>query len=117
VLVVEDQLSIRSVLAEYLAGEGYSTTAAPDIRVARAFLATVVPAVIVFDLMLPGQNGLDFLRERRSDDVLSAIPVVAISAGGGEQLARAERLGADACLAKPFDLDALSAVVRAVCAR
>ena len=68
--------------------------------------------MIVLDLMLPGRSGWDFLRERSATAQLAAIPVLVISAAPHALLLEAKELGADAFLSKPFDLDALSTLVR-----
>jgi CheY-like chemotaxis protein len=62
--------------------------------------------------MLPDKTGWAFLRERQLDPVLSAIPVVVISAATRERLEQAGQLGADALLSKPFDLSDVTQVVR-----
>jgi DNA-binding response OmpR family regulator len=113
VLVVEDEPVIRELLVEHLAEEGFEPQAAGSIAEARSHLAGVDrPALILLDLMLPGESGAAFLRERSSDPGLAAIPVLVISAAGEEQLLEAKDLGGNAFLSKPFDLGLLSAVVR-----
>jgi CheY-like chemotaxis protein len=111
VLVIEDERAIRELLVEYLAGEGYAVEGAGSIPEAAARIASQPPALIVLDLMLPGRSGWDFLRERRADPRLSAIPVVVISAAPVDRLQEAKALGSSAFLSKPFDLDALGGLI------
>jgi DNA-binding response OmpR family regulator len=111
VLIVEDDRMIRNVLDEHLSGDGYRTDLARTISEARARIAANPPSLIVLDLMLPGPSGSDFLRERQTNRALANIPVVVISAAPQKRLLEAKELGADAFLSKPFDLDALSALI------
>jgi CheY-like chemotaxis protein len=112
VLVVEDEPVIRELLVENLAEEGYQPLAAANVAEARQHIAEHPPALIMLDLMLPGESGWAFLRQRRMDPQLASIPVLVISAAGQDQLLEAKELGGDAFLSKPFDLAVLSAVVR-----
>jgi DNA-binding response OmpR family regulator len=112
VLMVEDEPLIRDLVIDRLAEDGFAPTGVGSIAEARAQLAAERPALIMLDLMLPGQSGLAFLRERGADSVLSSIPVVVVSAAAQDTLLEAKRLGADAFLSKPFDLDAVTALVQ-----
>jgi DNA-binding response OmpR family regulator len=111
VLVIEDERVIREVIIEHLVDEGFAPEPAANMAEARSRLRIEHPWLILLDLMLPGQNGWVFLRERRHDPVLSNIPVLVISAAAKEELLEAKKLGADAFLSKPFDLGALSTLV------
>ena len=111
VLVIEDEPLIRDLIVEHLADQGIEPEPAGSIAEARARLAIDPPALIMLDLMLPGQSGLDLLRERTTDPLLAGIPVLVVSAAAQDSLLEAKRLGADAFLSKPFDLQALSALV------
>ena len=70
------------------------------------------PALILLDLMLPGESGFTFLRRRNANSRFGSIPTVVLSAAPPDRLVEAKDLGADAFLSKPFDLDALTALVR-----
>ena len=111
VLIVEDDQLIRDVLDEHFSSEGYETDLARTILEAQARIAANPPSIIVLDLMLPGPSGWDFLRERQTDSALAQIPVVVISAAPQNRILEAKELGATAFLSKPFDLDALSALI------
>jgi DNA-binding response OmpR family regulator len=111
-LVVEDDVSIRNILVEYLRDEGYVVEAAGSIREARDRIAAARPDLILLDLMLPGQSGWDFLRERSNDARLANTPVLVLSAAPRNLLLEARDLGADAFLSKPFDLDFLGAIIQ-----
>ena len=112
VLVIDDEPIIRELLVEHIGDEGYIVDSARTIAQARAYMRLRRPDLIVLDLMLPGNTGWDFLRERQADPLLTAIPVVVISAAPRERLDLATELGADALLSKPFDLGEVTALVR-----
>jgi CheY-like chemotaxis protein len=110
VLVVDDDAAIRMLIAEALEGEGYGVVTAINGADALMVLAAMQPAAIVLDLMMPVMDGRAFLAARRQDPRQAAIPVLILSAAhdlGGAGPA----LGARACMAKPFDLEVLLAVV------
>jgi DNA-binding response OmpR family regulator len=112
VLVVEDEVSVRNMITEYLDGEGLSAEVAGTIEEARRRISEERPDLILLDLMLPSEDGLQFLRRRRDDPLLLAIPVLVISAAPHQRLIEAKELGADGFLSKPFDLDLLSALLQ-----
>jgi DNA-binding response OmpR family regulator len=112
VLIVEDEETIRDLLLEYLEDQGYSADIATSIDEARQQIGRRRPDLILLDLMFPGEDGLEFLLQRRTNQTLAAVPVLAISAAAHAQLLEAKNLGADAFLSKPFDFDVLSALVR-----
>jgi CheY-like chemotaxis protein len=112
-LVVEDEESVRELVAEVLWNEGYSTVQARDGQQAIELLDEVilpsdVPCVILLDVMMPWVSGLDVLKHLKERG--SKLPVVAMSASP-MHLAAAQAAGTQATLTKPFDLDQLVAVV------
>jgi DNA-binding response OmpR family regulator len=112
VLVVEDERPIRELIVEHLREEGFQTVAVESVPEAHASIAELRPALVVLDLMLPGSSGFTFLQRRLDDMQLATLPVLVLSAAPPDKLLEAKELGADAFLSKPFDLDALSALVR-----
>jgi CheY-like chemotaxis protein len=112
VLIVEDEGVIRDLLTERLDEEGYLVDVAASVEEACDRLTDQPSDVILLDLMLPGDSGWSFLRRRRGDPVLAAIPVLVVSAAPRDRLLEAKELGADGFLSKPFDMDVLSALLR-----
>jgi len=112
VLVVEDEATVRDLVTDTLAEEGYGLEVAASVEEAELRVAEEPPDLILLDLRLPGRSGWDFLRERHDDPKLAAIPVLVLSAAPEDRLLEAKELGADAFLSKPVDLDALTALVR-----
>jgi two-component system OmpR family response regulator len=115
ILVVDDDREIRSLLSDYLSTNGFETTAAADGEQARRAIARQRFDLVVLDLMLPGESGLDICRElRRSADV----PVIMLTALGDEtdRIVGLE-VGADDYLPKPFNPRELLGRIRAVLRR
>jgi serine/threonine protein kinase len=112
VLVVEDDPHAREGMAAILKSHGFSVATAPDGRAALSSLrAGPRPDLILLDLMMPGMDGWQFLRERQRDAALAGIPVVIVSAADPQQ-ARAAALGAAGYLRKPVDLDEMATKVQ-----
>lgn len=100
ILIVEDEPKLASLLADYLQAAGFI----PEILTNGNEVATVVraqpPALVLLDLMLPGQDGLEVCRELRS---FSMVPIIMVTARVEEidRLLGLE-LGADDYICKPF---------------
>jgi DNA-binding response OmpR family regulator len=115
ILVVDDDASLRDLVCDYLAANGYAVAGVGDGIAFRASLAGDPPDLVVLDLMLPGDDGLTLLRELRS----RGGPRVIIASARGDEVDRVVglELGADDYLAKPFGPRELLARVRAVLRR
>lgn len=92
--------------------DGYTFLEAPNGRDALDLMREQQPDVVVLDLMMPILSGWDVLRERQQDADLSRIPVIVVSANRDPDVAVAVNAGICAFLPKPFDIGALSALVR-----
>jgi CheY-like chemotaxis protein len=114
VLVVDDDPSIRKMIIAALRreGAGYMFAEAPNGRDALDLMRAQPPDVVVLDLMMPVMSGWDVLRERSQDEEMRQIPVIVVSANRDPELATAVNAGICAFLPKPFDIAALSALVR-----
>ena len=101
VLVVDDDDRLRELLRKYLSENGFLVSTARDAGDARARLGGLAFDVIVLDLMMPGESGLDFARHLRRD---STVPLLMLTAMGEteDRIAGFEH-GADDYLAKPFE--------------
>jgi DNA-binding response OmpR family regulator len=115
VLVVDDDRTIRELLAAYLGQHDLRVTAVADGDAMRALLGEQVIDLVVLDLKLGAESGLDLARRLRDQ---SAIPIVMLS-GQSEEADRvmALELGADDYLTKPFSPRELLARVRAILRR
>jgi CheY-like chemotaxis protein len=113
ILIIDDEPAVRRLLTEVLAGEGYIVSEAPDGIRGLDCVRDASPDLIIVDLMMPVMSGWAFAEECRRTDMCSDVPIIAISAMFDMQGAAAalHRLGVRAYLAKPFDLEALLALV------
>ena len=116
ILVVEDDVSIRTGLELNLRAEGYRVLSASDVASGRKLAFRWTPDLIVLDLMLPDGSGLEVLRALRDKGL--EMRVLILSALGLESdKVRGLRLGADDYLTKPFGLSELLARIDAALRR
>jgi len=113
ILVVEDDEAIRGLVTEVLRDDGYDVSEAANGAEALALVVGHRPDLIVLDLMMPVMDGWAFVEACRNSSSCREVPIVVTSAS--HDLPRtAERLrsyGVRTCLAKPFDVDGLLALV------
>jgi CheY-like chemotaxis protein len=112
VLVVDDDPNIRKMIIAALRREGYEFAEAPNGKEALEIMRARRPDVVVLDLMMPIVSGWEVLQERENDPELRQIPVIIVSATRAPEIATAVDKGICAFLPKPFDIAALSALVR-----
>ncbi|MEA2716952.1 MAG: hypothetical protein QOI99_1269 [Actinomycetota bacterium] len=115
ILVVDDDRSVRTMLRRLLTTEGYAVDEAPDGPSALDQVATLAPDLLLLDIMMPGQDGLDVLEcLRRTSDV----PVILLTAKDHEaDRVLGFRFGADDYVVKPFTSAELVARIAAVLRR
>ncbi len=116
ILVVDDDLRIRSLLERFLKEQNYQVRTAADAEQMDRFLERENYHMLVLDLMLPGEDGLSICKRLRSND--NMIPIIMLTAKGDEvdKIIGLE-LGADDYLAKPFNPRELLARIKAVMRR
>ena len=115
VLVVDDSPSVRTLLKDYLVGQGLSVDSAANGREALMAARRQKPDVILLDLAMPEMDGYEFLRQYRRE---STTPVLIITAREEEADAvLGLELGADDYVIKPFRMRELVARMRAVMRR
>lgn len=115
ILVVDDEANIRRIVASYLRVEGFEVIEAADGRAALSAFDRSSPDLVILDVMMPGGDGIDVLRElRRRSDVY----VIMLTARA-EETDRVIGLsvGADDYITKPFGAKELVARVKAVLRR
>jgi len=116
VLIVEDDASIRRGLVDALKFEGYATLEAATGTAGLELALTAECDLILLDLVLPGKDGLEILRETRR--ARPTLPVIILTARGEERDRVAGlKLGADDYMVKPFSVRELLARVEAVLRR
>jgi DNA-binding response OmpR family regulator len=118
VMVIEDEKEIRDLLQYNLERAGFRVAAFADGERGLEQLFASRPDLVVLDLMLPGRNGLEILREVRGEPATADLPVIVVTARGAEmdKLLGFEH-GADDYLTKPFSPRELVARVQALLRR
>ena len=118
VLLVDDEDSLRRVMKDLLARDGFDVVEARTGVEALDQVDRHAPDIIVLDLNLPGMDGYSVLSELRSRPATRRIPVIVLTAKGDEDNeVRVFELGADDFLSKPFRARALSKRLEVVLAR
>ncbi len=112
VLVVDDSAVVRKLIAVNLELEGFEVHCAEDGEEALALVAAVRPHVITLDVVMPRLGGFETVERLRADAATRDIPVVLVTGRAqAVDVARAEQLGVDAYLTKPFEPAELVEVV------
>src|SRR3954451_20082468 len=103
-LVVDDDARLRELLRRYLSENGFRVTVAADAEDARANLAGFAFDLVVLDVMMPGENGIDLTRALRAEGQPRRPPILLLTAMAEpeDRITGLER-GADDYLAKPFE--------------
>ena len=118
ILIVDDEEDILELVGYNLAREGYKIIKALSGEKALRSSRLEIPDLIVLDLMLPGIDGLEVLKNLKKDSKTINIPVVLLTAKGEEaDIVTGLELGADDYITKPFSPRILLARIRAVLRR
>lgn len=116
ILIVDDDRRIRQLLQKFLSDNGYRTSTAGDANEARKKLGNLIFDIIVLDVMMPDETGLDLtraLRERNND-----IPILLLTAlAEVDQRIEGLQTGADDYLPKPFEPQELLLRIRNILRR
>ncbi|MCE5232167.1 MAG: phosphate regulon transcriptional regulator PhoB [Mizugakiibacter sp.] len=118
ILIVEDEASIRDMVAFALRKAGMEPAHAADAREAQHAIAEKVPDLILLDWMLPGTSGLELARRLRREELTREVPIIMLTARG-EETDRVSGLeaGVDDYVVKPFSTRELLARIKAVLRR
>ncbi|PWJ56088.1 Response regulator receiver domain-containing protein [Quadrisphaera granulorum] len=118
VLVADDDLDIRELVAFKLAQAGYEVRSAPDGAAALDLARAGGVDIVVLDLMMPGLSGLDVCAELRRQEATADLPVIMLTARAQDQdVASGFAAGADDYVVKPFSPRELVSRVQAVLGR
>lgn len=118
ILIVEDEASIRDMVAFAVRKADMEPIHAEDAQAAQLAIADTVPDLILLDWMLPGTSGLEFARRLRREELTREIPIIMLTARG-EEMDRVNGLeaGVDDYVVKPFSARELIARIKAVLRR
>lgn len=114
ILIVDDDITLKTALIRYLQNRGYSVLEACSGTEALAMFEQNPPDVVVSDVMMPGMDGLEFCRRLRSTRSGQLVPFIFLS--GRKDLddrIQGHQMGADDYLVKPFDPKELVAKIEA----
>nr|WP_295778492.1 response regulator [Rhodoferax sp.] len=113
VLIVDDEPSIRQLVATLLTLEGFDVTTAPDGRAALQRVQADVPDVVISDVRMPYMTGYELLAAIRAHPALGAVRFILLTSSTGDDPAAQSAVAmADACLTKPFTRDLLLDTLR-----
>lgn len=101
ILVIDDDMRLRSLLQRYLQENGFAVSGAKDAENARMFLQQYKFDILIVDVMMPNENGIEFLQKLRQTDDVPAIILTAM--GNPQDRISGLEAGADDYLPKPFE--------------
>ncbi|WP_404365376.1 phosphate regulon transcriptional regulator PhoB [Marinobacter sp.] len=118
VLIVDDEASIREMIAVALEMADYECLEAADARTAHAMIVDRQPDLVLLDWMLPGTSGVELARRLKKDDATAEIPIIMLTAKVEEDnKIQGLEVGADDYITKPFSPRELVARLKAVLRR
>lgn len=118
ILIVEDEPEIRELLSFTLSREGYDVIEAATAESAMELLDSKLPDIAIVDWMLPGMDGVDFVKRLRREEVTESLPIVMVTARSQEpDKLKSFDTGVDDYITKPFSPRELLARVKALLRR
>lgn len=116
ILVVDDDARLRALLQRFLTEQGFRVSAAENAAAARAALTDMAFDLLVLDVMMPGETGLELTAALRAEG--QEVPILMLTARGApdDRIAGLEQ-GVDDYLAKPFDPRELALRIRTILRR
>jgi len=113
ILVAEDQLHVRKLIAYKLQNSGYTVVTAEDGAEALQKIKEVKPTLVLLDVMMPLMTGFEVLAAMKQDEEIKHIPVLLVTAQSKEdEILRGLELGAEDYITKPFSPNELAARVK-----
>ena len=101
ILVIDDDQRLRALLRKFLENNGFRVSDAEDANQAKIIMKSIIFDLLVIDVMMPGQNGLDFLKEIRIKNNIPTLMLTAMSSP--ENRLDGLEIGADDYMTKPFE--------------
>ena len=113
ILLLEDDINLSTVLADYLRSKGYAVDTAMDGKEGWEMLSHKHYDILLTDIMMPRMNGLQVLKNLRDGN--NPIPVIIVSAKNDrEDIIKGYNLGCDDYVTKPYSMDILICKIEAV---
>jgi len=118
ILITEDNADIQAIYQAKLLAEGYDVSSASDGKEAFVRIRERMPDLILLDIIMPGMDGLEFLRKAAKEKSLEGVPIVVMTnLGQDEDRVQCEKLGATKFLIKTeISIDDLANMVKEVLA-
>jgi CheY-like chemotaxis protein len=107
ILVVEDNLDTRELIHLHLSTEGFTVVTASNGQEGLYMASAEQPDLIITDISMPELDGLELVRQLRTQSEFATLPILVLTAFGPEQLDEAIRVGASRALNKPVHFDGL----------
>ena len=118
IYIVEDDDSIRGMVSYALTSAGYLATGFPDAKEFWAGMGKEAPALVLLDIMLPGEDGISILAKLKKADEFKSVPIIMLTAKGSEyERIKGLDLGADDYITKPFSVFEVLSRIKAVLRR
>ena len=115
VLVVDDARDVRNLVAAHLKRGGHDVLLAADADAALELALEEHPDLAIVDIMMPGMNGYELTEKLRENPSTHETPIIMLTArAGGADRDHAFRVGADAYVQKPFELQRLTDEIASV---
>jgi len=102
------------MLSFILSGEGFSVIAAEDGQEALELVKEAQPDLIITDINMPNIDGVELTKQLREQFKSTSLPIVILSAFGGEVVSKAIEAGADGAIQKPLHIDSLLTLVKQI---
>jgi DNA-binding response OmpR family regulator len=114
VLVVEDTVDTRELLHMYLTKEGFTVITSADGGEGLYRAKSDQPDLIITDIHMPNLSGIDMIKQLREETEFAKTPIIALTAYGKDFRDAALGAGASETMQKPFEFDALIALVNSL---
>jgi DNA-binding response OmpR family regulator len=109
ILIAEDNAEIRALVSSILIEEGHKVSVAQNGQQALDMMLEDAPDVLVLDIMMPQMDGYSVLKELKTSGIRDTMKILVLTAKTSESdWVRGYKLGADAYVTKPFDIDELT---------
>lgn len=118
ILLVDDEPGLREAIQAYLEDSGFTVDVASNANQGWEILQQNLPDLVISDIMMPGVDGYQFLKQLRDDPRFETLPVVFLTAKGmTSDRIQGYQAGCDAYMSKPFDPEELVVIVKNLLAR
>ncbi len=115
VLIIDDEIKLLDTLKNYLESKGISVCTAQSVQQALYIMKSLIPDILIVDIMMPYETGYDFILSLKKTKRFSTIPFIFLTAKGmTKDRIKGYSLGCRAYIIKPFDPEELITVIRSI---